>query len=247
MEGPEERPRIRPVNPLLTIKTPFLTDSGRSARSGLEAMRSGLKTDRPRRRLMSAAPAESDARATIAALTEERDALRRELYATRAQLDEMEKVADRDQLLPILNRRAFVRELNRHIGFAVRYATPASLVYFDLDGFKRVNDEHSHAAGDAVLEHFARVIASNVRDSDVIGRLGGDEFGIILSHANQAQATAKAESLAEALREVPLTWNGAQIAIGFSFGAFELSASDSADVAMARADEAMYAHKRVRR
>jgi diguanylate cyclase (GGDEF)-like protein len=180
----------------------------------------------------------------VMSLMGEVETMRRELSQTRAKLDEMEKVADRDQLLPILNRRAFVRELTRYISFAVRYGTPASLLYFDLDGFKQVNDGHGHAAGDAVLEHFADVLSANVRDTDVVGRLGGDEFGVILSHANQAQAQAKAQSLAETLHEAPLSWQSKKIPIGFSFGAFELSSSDSADLAIARADEAMYAHKR---
>src|SRR6185312_8869516 len=165
----------------------------------------------------------------VMSLMGEVETMRRELSQTRAKLDEMEKVADRDQLLPILNRRAFVRELTRYISFAVRYGTPASLLYFDLDGFKQVNDGHGHAAGDAVLEHFADVLSANVRDTDVVGRLGGDEFGVILSHANQAQAQAKAQSLAETLHESPASWQSRKIPIGFSFGAFELSSSDSAD------------------
>jgi len=183
-------------------------------------------------------------RDAVMPLLGEVDTLKRELAQTRERLDEMERVADRDHLLPILNRRAFVRELTRHISFTVRYATPASLIYFDLDGFKAINDTHGHACGDAMLEHFAEVLVSHVRDSDTVGRLGGDEFGIILSHANHAQAQAKAQSLAERLQRDPARWQGREIALGFSFGAFELSASDSADLAIARADQAMYAHKR---
>jgi len=183
-------------------------------------------------------------RDAVMALMGEVDALKRELDHTRARLDEMERVADRDHLLPILNRRAFVRELTRHISLAVRYATPASLIYFDLDGFKAINDTHGHACGDAMLEHFAEVLLAHVRDSDTVGRLGGDEFGIILSHATHAQAQTKVQSLAERLRRDPARWQGRDISLGFSFGAFELSASDSADIAIARADQAMYAHKR---
>ena len=183
-------------------------------------------------------------RDAVMALMGEVDSLRRDLAQTRARLDEMAQVADRDQLLPVLNRRAFVRELTRYIGFAVRYGTPASLLYFDLDGFKLINDSHGHSAGDAVLEHFAQQLLANVRDSDVVGRLGGDEFGVILSHANQAQAQTKAASLADSLRETPANWQGGHIPVGFSFGAFELTSGDSADLAIARADEAMYAHKR---
>ncbi|MBI3675689.1 MAG: GGDEF domain-containing protein [Proteobacteria bacterium] len=183
-------------------------------------------------------------RDAIMTLMGEVESLRRELQQTRSRLDEVEKSADRDHLLPILNRRAFVRELTRYISFAARYGTPASLVYFDLDGFKAVNDTHGHAAGDAVLGHFAEILLGHIRDSDVVGRLGGDEFGVILSHANSNQAHKKADVLVETLKGSPALWRGQKIAVHFSYGAFELMAGEDADGAIARADEAMYANKR---
>jgi diguanylate cyclase (GGDEF)-like protein len=183
-------------------------------------------------------------RDAVMTLMGEVDSLRRELQQTRVRLEEVEKTADQDQLLPLLNRRAFVRELTRYIAFAGRYGTPASLIYFDLDGFKQINDTYGHPGGDAVLAHFAQILSDNVRDSDVVGRLGGDEFGILLSHANQQQAHAKADLLASKLHASPAQWRGTPIASSFSYGAFELKAGDNADIAMARADEAMYAYKR---
>jgi diguanylate cyclase (GGDEF)-like protein len=165
----------------------------------------------------------------------------------RLRLEQVEHAADRDQLLPILNRRAFVRELNRYIAFASRYATPSSLVYFDLDGFKSINDTYGHAAGDAALSHFADTLLAHVRESDVVGRLGGDEFGIILSHADQEQAHGKATSLAKTLKASPALWRGRSIQVGFSYGAFQLLPGDDADNAMQRADEAMYENKRAAR
>jgi diguanylate cyclase (GGDEF)-like protein len=186
-------------------------------------------------------------REAIMGLMGEVDTLRRELSQTRARLDEVEKAADQDQLLPLLNRRAFVRELTRYIGFTDRYKTPASLIYFDLNQFKQINDNHGHAGGDAALKHFAETLLSHVRDSDCVGRLGGDEFGVLLTHADQDTALKKADVLAEALRATPTIWNGKDIVVSFSYGAFELKAGDNADQAMARADEAMYAQKRASR
>ena len=183
-------------------------------------------------------------RDAIMTLMGEVDSLRRELQQTRVRLEEVEKSADQDQLLPLLNRRAFVRELMRYIAFTGRYGTPATLLYFDLNGFKSVNDTHGHAAGDAVLSHFAETLLIHVRDSDVVGRLGGDEFGVLLSHANQEQGLKKADQLAEYLRVSPTLWNGQSIPTSFSYGAFELKPGDTPDLAIARADEAMYAHKR---
>ncbi|MDE1939707.1 MAG: GGDEF domain-containing protein [Alphaproteobacteria bacterium] len=183
-------------------------------------------------------------RDAIMTLMGEVDNLRRELQQTRERLGEVERAADQDQLLPLLNRRAFVRELMRYIAFTGRYGTPTTLLYFDLDGFKAVNDTFGHAGGDAVLSHFAETLLGHVRDSDVVGRLGGDEFGVLLSHANQEQGARKADQLAEKLRAQPPIWNGKPIPTNFSYGAFELKPGDTADLAMARADEAMYAHKR---
>jgi diguanylate cyclase (GGDEF)-like protein len=183
-------------------------------------------------------------REAIDALTRDIHDLRRELEATRAKLEAAEKNADQDDLLPLLNRRAFVRALTRRISFVDRYHTPSSLIYFDLNNFKLVNDAHGHAGGDAVLRQFASVLIANVRDTDIVGRVGGDEFAILLVHADQAQAHKKADQLAEQVRTSPAVWNGQSIALSFAYGAFELKSGDNPEEAMARADEAMYRHKR---
>ncbi len=173
--------------------------------------------------------------------------LRHELQQARTRLEDAERAADQDHLLPVLNRRAFVRELTRHISFSARYSTPASLVYFDLDGFKLINDTYGHAGGDAVLTHFAELLTHHVRESDVVGRLGGDEFGVVLTHAGQEQANKKAQSLLETLSAQPAIFNGQALPVGVSYGAFELRACEDAESAMARADEAMYSRKRAAR
>jgi len=183
-------------------------------------------------------------RDAIMMLMGEVDTLRKELQKTQERLGEVEKAADQDHVLPLFNRRAFVRELTRYISFAGRYGTPATLLYFDLDGFKQVNDTYGHAAGDAVLAHFADTLLAQTRDSDVVGRLGGDEFGVLLSHATVEQGRVKAAVLAEKLGASPTLWQGQSIPIAFSFGAFELKGEDTPDIAMARADEAMYAQKK---
>jgi diguanylate cyclase (GGDEF)-like protein len=183
-------------------------------------------------------------RDAIMGLMSEVDSLRRELSQTRSRLDEAEKTADQDHMLPLLNRRAFVRELTRYIAFTGRYNTPASLIYFDLNHLKATNDSLGHAAGDAVLTQFSNVLLAHVRESDCVGRLGGDEFGILLSHATQEQALKKADVLANAVQAQPAAWNGHSIPVSFAYGAFELKSGDNADLALARADEAMYAQKR---
>src|SRR5215469_4100243 len=183
-------------------------------------------------------------RDAVMKLMGEVESLHQELARAKSRLEDAERAADQDHLLPVLNRRAFVRELTRHISFSARYGTPASVVYLDLDGFKLINDTYGHAAGDAVLSHVAETLSQHVRESDVVGRLGGDEFGIILTHANQEQANRKAQSLLETLSANPAIYNGQSLPVGVSWGAFELHASENAETAMARADEAMYSRKR---
>jgi diguanylate cyclase (GGDEF)-like protein len=186
-------------------------------------------------------------RDTIMAFLREMDGLKQELTQTRTRLDEVEKTADLDAVLPILNRRAFIRELTRYIAFTTRYSTPASLIYFDLNHLKQTNDTLGHAAGDALLAKFAKILLSHVRESDCVGRMGGDEFAILLSHASQGQALKKAMALADFAAKAPGQWNGHTIPISFAYGAFELKAGDKAEAAIAKADEAMYAQKKSRR
>jgi diguanylate cyclase (GGDEF)-like protein len=186
-------------------------------------------------------------RDTIMAFLREMDGLKQELTQTRTRLDEVEKTADLDAVLPILNRRAFIRELTRYIAFTTRYSTPASLIYFDLNHLKQTNDTLGHAAGDALLAKFAKILLSHVRESDCVGRMGGDEFAILLSHASQGQALKKAMGLADFAIKNPAQWNGHTVPVSFAYGAFELKAGDKAEAAIAKADEAMYAQKRARR
>jgi diguanylate cyclase (GGDEF)-like protein len=186
-------------------------------------------------------------RDAIVTLMHDVDRLKRELEQTKSRLEDLSRTADQDMLLPILNRRAFVAQIARFIGLAERYGTPASILYFDLDDFKAVNDAHGHAAGDAVLHHFADMLASQIRDTDVLARIGGDEFGIILAHVNLVQARKKGASLAQALRKKPPVWAGKPVPLSFSHGVYELRAGENPDTAIAAADRAMYAQKRSER
>src|SRR3954470_13348390 len=140
----------------------------------------------------------------ITTLLAEIDDLRTEVGRLKAKLAETEGLADRDALTPLLNRRALIRELGRIRTFALRYGASASLVYFDLDDLKSVNDRFGHAAGDAALKAVAERLLASVRESDIVGRMGGDEFAVILVQADQAVAEAKAAALAKAIEIEPL-------------------------------------------
>jgi diguanylate cyclase (GGDEF)-like protein len=185
-------------------------------------------------------------RAALASLRQYAEALRRETEQLRKELEELSRTADGDSLLPILNRRAFMREVGRFIALAKRYGMHSSVLFFDIDGFKAVNDVHGHLGGDAVLRHFASVIAGQIRETDVFARLGGDEFGVILMQVALDQAEKKGTSLTEALVQNPPLLNGHTVVLRFSYGATELRAQDNPETAIERADKAMYAQKRSR-
>jgi diguanylate cyclase (GGDEF)-like protein len=183
----------------------------------------------------------------VQTLLTEIDDLRGEVGRLKGRLAEVEATADRDALTPLLNRRALVRELGRIRTFAQRYGSAASLVYFDLDGLKSVNDRFGHAAGDACLQAVAERLLANVRDSDVVGRMGGDEFAVILVQADQATAEAKAASLARAIEAEPLQFGDWSAPLHVSFGVREITQDLEPEALIAEADTAMYVRKRERR
>lgn len=183
-------------------------------------------------------------RSAIMALMQEVETLRHELERSKQRLLNLEKLADQDSLTPVINRRAFVRELSRVISYVQRYNASSSLIYFDVNGFKAINDTYGHACGDAALMHVVEVLSKNVRDSDVIGRLGGDEFGVILAQADERQARDKAAQLARAVAARPLDWEDTKITIEVAYGVYNFKAGENATEALAAADRAMYAHKK---
>lgn len=178
--------------------------------------------------------------AALERLAAERDALAEQLKAAEA-------LADRDTLAPVFNRRAFLRELHRTMSEVERYKTPAAVIFIDLDGFKALNDGYGHAAGDAVLTHVGRMLLDSVRESDIVGRLGGDEFGVILNRASAEEAHAKSEALEQKLLNTAIIHAGASHRVRASFGVHAIAISEDPETAIARADEAMYAEKYARR
>ncbi|GAN00545.1 GGDEF domain protein [alpha proteobacterium U9-1i] len=158
-----------------------------------------------------------------------------------------EDLADRDTLTPAFNRRAFIRELHRTMSAVERYKTPAAVIYLDLDGLKALNDGFGHAAGDAALCHVGRLLTDMVRESDIVGRLGGDEFGVILNYASAEEAQAKADALSQAINLTPIMHAGQAHRVAVSLGVHAIAFAEDPETVIARADEAMYADKYARR
>lgn len=182
-------------------------------------------------------------RSAILTLLSEVERLRRDIEASRSRISHLEKLADEDPLAPVANRRAFVRELSRSMSYAERYGGPASLLYFDIDNMKRINDAFGHAAGDAAIRFVAVTLISNVRESDTVGRLGGDEFAVNLVNSDEAEAHEKGAQLARAIEEGPFLWEGRPVPIAVTFGAFSFADDADASKVLAEADRAMYAKK----
>ncbi len=183
-------------------------------------------------------------RAALISLLNEVQQLRSELSEARDRVGDLEKLADRDPLLDVLNRRAFARELNRVMAMIDRYGVTASLVFIDLNDLKKINDGNGHGAGDAALEVVAETLKAMVRQTDSVGRLGGDEFGVLLLQTDQAQSEKKAQGLAEAIAAKAVDWKSGPFSISISWGAVEIVKGVSAEQAMERADSAMYEAKR---
>jgi diguanylate cyclase (GGDEF)-like protein len=110
-----------------------------------------------------------------------------------------------------------------------------------------VNDRFGHAAGDAALQAVAERLLANVRDSDIVGRMGGDEFAVILVQADLATAEAKARALAQALQAEPIRFGEWSAPLHISYGVREITEGHEAEALIADADAAMYAVKRARR
>jgi diguanylate cyclase (GGDEF)-like protein len=146
-----------------------------------------------------------------------------------------------------MNRRGFERELARASSYLQRYGGSAALVYLDLDGFKPVNDRHGHAAGDAVLKAVAAALLIAVRASDMVARIGGDEFAVLLWNLSPAAATTKALALERAITAATVTWDGGSLSVGASAGVAALGPDQDLGGLVARADAAMYARKRERK
>ena len=182
-------------------------------------------------------------RAALTTLMQEVSDLRRELAQATKKMAELEQLASTDPLIGILNRRAFVAELNRALALTQRYGESSSLIFADLNDLKKINDQYGHAAGDAALAHAAKVIGANIRQTDIFGRLGGDEFAIILTHTPKDLAEQKAASLAALVKNSDGP-NGLQVSI--TCGVVEISEGLSAEDALIAADKVMYEEKRRR-
>jgi diguanylate cyclase (GGDEF)-like protein/PAS domain S-box-containing protein len=155
---------------------------------------------------------------------------------------ELVAMATTDFLTGLFNRRNFLARMEEELARLKRFdITRAAVLMLDLDHFKHVNDSFGHASGDAVLKHFAVLVRDELRQIDSGGRLGGEEFAILLLGADLAAANVFAERLRQKVADTPLMQASQSIPITVSIGIATLEATDaSADAALSRADAALY-------
>jgi diguanylate cyclase (GGDEF)-like protein len=155
----------------------------------------------------------------------------------------LERLANVDDLTGAWARRAFLLKAQAILDAAVHNGMPVALAIIDIDRFKLINDTYGHAAGDAVLSHFAAFVERNLRAGDVFGRLGGEEFGVLCPDTDAAQAVVLLERLRERLASAALPpWPGAS-SYTFSVGVDQYRSGEPLAALMARSDAALYAAK----
>jgi diguanylate cyclase (GGDEF)-like protein/PAS domain S-box-containing protein len=158
---------------------------------------------------------------------------------------ELQEFATIDFLTQLPNRRYFMARMDEELAQIKRIPSPHSAVLMcDLDLFKRINDNHGHAVGDLVLKHFANLLRDELRKHDTVGRVGGEEFAVVLSGMGIAEANIFAERLQKRLAERPLIAGEITIAVTTSIGISTMKPTDlNADASLLRSDKALYRAK----
>ena len=180
----------------------------------------------------------------IGELRAENDRLTLELNQMRLRLLDIERTADTDPLVAVYNRRAFIREVEKARTVMTRYDILSSVIFFDLNGFKSINDRFGHSIGDELLRDIGDVLTNNVRSCDLVARLGGDEFGVLLFKSGVEETRAKAASLACRIAEVCVDMPTGKICVSTAWGVAPCESDDTPEQILARADRAMYMAKK---
>jgi diguanylate cyclase (GGDEF)-like protein len=168
--------------------------------------------------------------------------------SSRRHQTELAYQAQTDELTRCANRRHFLDALKAEQLRWTRYGATFSLLSLDLDHFKSVNDRHGHPGGDEVLRHFVRTVTTILRPTDLLGRMGGEEFAVLLPHTTADRAERTAERIRAAVEAAPASYQGASVAVTVSIGLAQwVSQEDSLDDLLNRSDQALYQAKELGR
>jgi len=157
--------------------------------------------------------------------------------------EQMQAALTFDSLTRAYSRRSILDELEHELQRCSRMDGQLAVLVLDIDHFKSINDRYGHAAGDTALRHYAQVVQNAVRASDRFGRLGGEEFVLLMYDCDPARALIHAQRVCDALRDTPLYLQGGEVQMTTSGGLASYQPGDSADVILARADVALYRAK----
>ncbi|MEC7399082.1 MAG: diguanylate cyclase [Pseudomonadota bacterium] len=169
--------------------------------------------------------------------------VRRALAAAAEARRQLEQKASSDEMTGLSNRRAFMAALDRSVARSADGRKELAYAIFDIDQFKSINDTHGHAVGDAVIAEVARRALAAFRARDLVGRIGGEEFGVILPAANRTEAMDACARMRAAIEAEPITIGRKAIPVTVSIGVAQLRVQEDTASLMARADEALYLAK----
>lgn len=182
-----------------------------------------------------------------AELRQEIALLRAALCTCASRISELEQLAYVDPLVSLPNRRHFMSKLDVAISRVGRSGIDAAVLFLDLDGLKEINDKFGHEAGDRALVEFGRLLASSVRSADIIARLSGDEFAVLLEDTDQLSTCRMAERVVETVDHFRFCVGNVCLELSVAIGVAMVKAGDTAQTVLTRADREMYRIKAIGR
>lgn len=177
-------------------------------------------------------------------LREENKLLNKQISRLNSRILELERTANTDPLVPVYNRRAFMREISRAQTVMARYDLPSTVLFFDLNDFKTINDRFGHAIGDCLLKRIGSVLLEGVRDCDMVARIGGDEFAVLLFKTDILLAKAKAATLSCRIADQSVELPNGEFKVTAAWGVAPCEPGEAPERVLDRADRAMYIAKR---
>ena len=173
-------------------------------------------------------------------LIDEVERLRRLVEEYELRIGELDRLAHRDALVGLPNRRSFLANLERLISRGNRYGGQGAVIFVDLDGLKSINDRFGHKAGDEALIEVSKLLVQSVRSSDLVARLAGDEFGILLEQTDELGAWQTALRVIEAVDDCEFSAEGVCLPLSVAVGVAVIEPNDQCSDVLARADKEMY-------